>query len=79
MIINMPEVRQEKEMSRGSFQYKFWKSSACMKWYDIDFVFLVGGHLEELTLTSTVYGALKGSAYKVNNICLNTIKQIFQQ
>ena len=23
MIINMPEMRQEKEMSRGSFQYKF--------------------------------------------------------
>ena len=51
--INMPQMKKDKEMKRGDYQYKFYNHIACIKWYGNKSVVLLGSHLEEITSIST--------------------------
>ena len=50
----IPEMKKDKEMSRGGFQCKFCKNTAYIKWYDNKSVLLVGCNLGKTTSISTV-------------------------
>ena len=71
---NMPDMRKDKEMSRGDFQCKYYNNIACIKWFDNKAVLLLGSHLEEVTTLSSVQRRLKGSASKIAVNCPNAIK-----
>ena len=64
--INMPQMKKDKEMKRGDYQYKCYNHIACIKWYDNKSVVLLGSHLEEITSISTVQRRLRGSSPKVS-------------
>ena len=72
--INMPQMKKDKEMKGGDYQYKLYNHIACIKWSDSKSVMLLGSHLEEITSISTVQRRLKGSSSKVPVNCPNCIK-----
>ena len=63
--INMSQMKKDQEMKRGDYQCKFYNHIACIIWYDSKVVMLLGSHLEERTLISTVQRRLKGSPSEI--------------
>ena len=72
--INMPQMKKDKEMKQGDYQYEFYNHIACIKWYDNKSVMLLGNHLEERTSILTGQRRLKGSSSKIPVNCPNGIK-----
>ena len=67
--INMPQIKKDREMKRGDYQFKFYNHTVSIKWYDNKSVMLLGSHLKERISISTMQRRLKGSLPKIPVNC----------